>query len=74
VTMLSSHASDGAAEVTLPWRDVDAESCWQQCYRVMLVTAPQLKVVLVMVRLWTPELGASRCCRIMKKSDIHVGS
>jgi hypothetical protein len=74
VTMLLSHASDGAVEVTLLWRDVDAESCWRQGYRVMLVTVPQLKVVLVMVRLWAPELRASRCCHIVRKSDIHVGS
>jgi hypothetical protein len=38
VTMLSSHASDGAAGVTLPWRNVDAESCWRHCCRVMLAT------------------------------------
>jgi hypothetical protein len=36
VTMLSSHASDGAVEATWPQHDVDVESCWQQCYRVML--------------------------------------
>jgi hypothetical protein len=36
-TMLLSHASDGPAKVTWPWSDVDAESCWRQCYRVMLV-------------------------------------
>jgi hypothetical protein len=28
VTALSSHAGDGAAEVTWPWCDVTAESCW----------------------------------------------
>jgi hypothetical protein len=27
VTMLSSHARKGAAEVTWLWRDIDAESC-----------------------------------------------
>jgi hypothetical protein len=36
-TMLPSHAGDDAAEVTWPRRDIDAESCWQQCYQVMLV-------------------------------------
>jgi hypothetical protein len=35
-TMLSSHAGDGAAEMTWSWRNVDAESFWRQCYRVML--------------------------------------
>jgi hypothetical protein len=38
VTMLPSHAGDDAAEVAWPWCDVDAESCWQQCYGVMLAT------------------------------------
>jgi hypothetical protein len=28
VTMLSSHAGDDTVEVTLPWHDVDDESCW----------------------------------------------
>jgi hypothetical protein len=37
-TLLLSHANDGAAEVTWLRRDVDVESCWQQCCRVMLVT------------------------------------
>jgi hypothetical protein len=39
VTMLLSHAGDGAAEVTLLQRDVDAESCWRQCCLVMLAMA-----------------------------------
>jgi hypothetical protein len=39
VTMLLSHASDGATWVTWPWRDVDAESYWRQCCRVMPVAA-----------------------------------
>jgi hypothetical protein len=34
-----SHAGDGAAEVTWPWRDVGAKSSWQQCCRVKLVLA-----------------------------------
>jgi hypothetical protein len=38
----------------------------------MLVMALQLKVVLVVVRLRSPEIGASRCCRIMKVSNIRV--
>jgi hypothetical protein len=29
MTVLSSHADDGAARVTWQQRDVDAESCWQ---------------------------------------------
>jgi hypothetical protein len=36
VTMLSSHAGDDVARATWPRHDVDAESCWRQCYRVML--------------------------------------
>jgi hypothetical protein len=37
VTMLPSHAGNGAVGVIWPWLDVDAESCWWQCCRVMLV-------------------------------------
>jgi hypothetical protein len=37
------------------------------------VMALQLKVVLVVVGCAAPELGASRCYRIVKKSDIRVG-
>jgi hypothetical protein len=36
VTMLSSHAIDGTARAIWPPRDVDAESCWRRCCRVML--------------------------------------
>jgi hypothetical protein len=36
---LPSQAGNGIAEVTLPRRNVDVESCWRQCYRVMLATA-----------------------------------
>jgi hypothetical protein len=45
MTMLLSPTGDGASEATLvmmvprrrwPWCDVDTESCWQQCCRVML--------------------------------------
>jgi hypothetical protein len=36
---MPSHAGDGAAEATWPRRDVDVESYWRRCYRVMLVTA-----------------------------------
>jgi hypothetical protein len=39
VTMLLSHAADGAAGATWPRRDVDVGSCWRQCCRVMLATA-----------------------------------
>jgi hypothetical protein len=28
VTVLSSHAGDGATKVTWPQHDVDVESCW----------------------------------------------
>jgi hypothetical protein len=52
---LSSHAGDGAARTTWPLHDVDAESYWQQCYRVMLAMAVQLKVVLDVVRLRSPQ-------------------
>jgi hypothetical protein len=34
-TVLLSHVGDGATEAIWPWHDVDAESCWRQCYRVM---------------------------------------
>jgi hypothetical protein len=37
--MLPSHAGDGVARVTWLQCDVDAESCWQQCFRVMLAMA-----------------------------------
>jgi hypothetical protein len=77
-----SHAGDNAiesccndvAKATWPRCDVDAsdagddiaESCWQWCCNLRLHY------------LWqgcaAPELGALRCCRIMKKSDIRVGS
>jgi hypothetical protein len=36
---LPSHASDGTTEVTWPWRDVGAESCWRWFCRVDLVVA-----------------------------------
>jgi hypothetical protein len=54
-TVLSSHAGDGTTGATWSRRDVDAESCWRRCYRVMLVTALQLKVVLVVIRLRSPR-------------------
>jgi hypothetical protein len=34
-----SHAGGDTTEVTWPLRDIDAESCWRQCYRVMMATA-----------------------------------
>jgi hypothetical protein len=71
-TILPNHGRDDAAKSTWPRCDVDVESCWQQCCRVMLTMALQLKVVLVVVRLCSPELRASRCCHILKKSDIRV--
>jgi hypothetical protein len=37
-TMLSSHVGYGTAEVTLPWHDIDVESCRGQCWRVLLAT------------------------------------
>jgi hypothetical protein len=37
--VLLSHAGDAATEVTWPQHDVDGESCWRQCCRVMLATA-----------------------------------
>jgi hypothetical protein len=64
-----SHAGDSAAEVNWPWCDVDDESCWRQCYRVMLATVLQLKVVLAVVRSRNP-----RAQSIVKKSDIRVVS
>jgi hypothetical protein len=38
VTMLSSHASNGAAEVTWSRRDVEVESGWRHCCQTMLAT------------------------------------
>jgi hypothetical protein len=55
VTMLPSHAGDGATRATWPRRNVDVKSCCQQCCRVMLVMALQLKVVLAVVRLHSPH-------------------
>jgi hypothetical protein len=54
-TMLPSHAGDCATEVTWPRCNVNAESCWRPCCRVILVMALQLKVVLAMVRLCSPR-------------------
>jgi hypothetical protein len=54
-TMLLNHGRDDAAKSTWPRCDVDVESCWQQCCRVMLTMALQLKVVLVVVRLCSPR-------------------
>jgi hypothetical protein len=54
-TVLLSHAGDGAVEATRLWRDVDTESRWRQCCRVMLAMVLQLKVVLVVVRLRSPR-------------------
>jgi hypothetical protein len=34
--MPPSHAGDGAIGATWPRRDVDVETCWRQCCRVML--------------------------------------
>jgi hypothetical protein len=53
--MLSSHDSDSAAEATGPRRDVDVESLWRQCCRVMLAMMLQLNFVLVVVRLRSPR-------------------
>jgi hypothetical protein len=36
VTMLLSHGGDDTVGVTWPQHDVDVESWWRQCYRVML--------------------------------------
>jgi hypothetical protein len=36
--VLPSHAGDGVAGATSLRRNVDVESCWWQCCRVMLVT------------------------------------
>jgi hypothetical protein len=37
--VLLSYTSDSAIGVIYPRRDVDAESCWRWCCRVMLATA-----------------------------------
>jgi hypothetical protein len=55
VTMLPSHAGDDATEVTWSWRDVEDESCWRQRYRVLLLLALQLKVVLVVISSHSPR-------------------
>jgi hypothetical protein len=36
--MLPSHDGDGVTEVTWPRHDVDVESRWRQCCRVVLAT------------------------------------
>jgi hypothetical protein len=54
VTMLPSHVGDDVAEATWPWHDVDVESYWRQCYRVMLATMLQPKVVLAVVMSRSP--------------------
>jgi hypothetical protein len=54
-TMLLSHVGDVATGVIWSRCDVDAESCWQQCCRVMLTTVLQLKVLLAVVRLHSPQ-------------------
>jgi hypothetical protein len=53
--MQPRHAGDSAAKATWLWRDVDAKSCWRQCYRVTLATTLQLKVVLDVVGLCSPR-------------------
>jgi hypothetical protein len=55
VTVLSSHAGDDAAGVTLSRCDVDDESCWRWCCQVMLVIMLQLEVVLAVLRLRNPR-------------------
>jgi uncharacterized protein YpmS len=52
---MPSYTGDGATGVTYPCRDVDAESCWRQCCQVMLAMVLELKVVLVVVRLCSPQ-------------------
>jgi hypothetical protein len=37
--VLSSHAGHSAAKATWSWSDVDVESCWRWCRRVMLAMA-----------------------------------
>jgi hypothetical protein len=49
--VLLGHAGNATAGATWPRCDVDVESCWRQCCRVMRVMALQLKVVLAVVRL-----------------------
>jgi hypothetical protein len=45
VTVLLSHAGDGAAEVTWPRRDIDAESCQRGCRRRLSRYSHQLSNV-----------------------------
>jgi hypothetical protein len=54
-TMLWSHASDNDVEASWLRCDLDAKSCQQQCYRIMLAMAVQLEIVLVVVRLRSPR-------------------
>jgi hypothetical protein len=28
------NAGDGTVEATWPWRDIDVDSCWRQCFQV----------------------------------------
>jgi hypothetical protein len=52
-TALSSPAGDGAG-LTWLWHDVDAESCWRQCYWFMLAMV-----------MWDAESCWRWCCRVM---------
>jgi hypothetical protein len=39
MTVLLGHTGNGAAKAAWPLCDVDTESCWRWCCRVMVVTA-----------------------------------
>jgi hypothetical protein len=52
MTVLPSHASDGAAEATWPHRDVGAESCWRRrCWGNLAAVRCRGRVTLAMVLL-----------------------
>jgi hypothetical protein len=53
--VLSSDVGDGAVKATCLRCNVDGESCWRWCYRVMLAMVTQLKVVLAVVRFHSPR-------------------
>jgi hypothetical protein len=66
--VLPSHTGDDAAMTTWPRGDVDVESYWQRCYRVMLTMVLQLKVVLAVVRLRSP--GARRIVVLSHREEV----
>jgi hypothetical protein len=65
VTVMSSHAGDDAVGVTWLWHDVDDESCWRRCYRVMLAMAlpGRLSRDVMLMSSHTGDSAAKSCWR-----------